>query len=98
MPTIAEIEEKGLKGRKPFRLRLLSDTKGNTADALGFLNPDTVREGVRPEAYGLPFPTTIIVDNTGIVRFVKTHRDFRERVTPDEMVAVARRIRVEKTK
>jgi peroxiredoxin len=96
--TIADIEQNGLKGKKPFRLRLLSDGKGDTANALGFLNPDTVKEGVRPEAYGLPFPTTIIVDNTGIVRFVKTHRDYRERVTPEEMVLVARKIRVETTK
>jgi peroxiredoxin len=95
--TIAKIEKEGLKGKKPFRLRLVSDPKGRMADALGFLNPDSVKEGVRPEAYGLPFPTTIIVDNRGIVRFVKTHRDFRERVTPDEMIEVARKIRVETT-
>jgi peroxiredoxin len=95
--TIAKIEKDGLKGKKPYRIRLLSDPKGDTADALGFLNPDTVREGVRPEAYGLPFPTTIIVDARGIVRFVKTHRDFRERVKPEEMIAVARRIKVETT-
>jgi peroxiredoxin len=95
--TLADIEANGLDGKKPFRLRLLSDPKGRTADALGFLNPDTVKEGVRPEAFGLPFPTTIIVDNRGIVRFVKTHRDYRERVTPREMIEVARKIRVETT-
>jgi peroxiredoxin len=95
--TIADIEANGLEGKKPFRLRLLSDPKGETADALGFLNPDTVKTGVRPEAFGLPYPTTIIVDNRGTVRFVKTHRDYRERVKPEEMIAIAQRIRVETT-
>ena len=50
-------------------------------------NPDTVRKGTPPDAFGLPFPTTIIVDQRGVVVFVKTHGDFRERVKPEEMMA-----------
>jgi peroxiredoxin len=95
--TIATIEkDKALKG-KPFSLRLLSDPKGETADKLGFLNPETVKKGVPDDQFGLPFPTTIIVDNRGVVRFVKTHLDYKVRVKPDEMLTVAKKIRVELT-
>jgi peroxiredoxin len=95
--TIATIEkDKALKG-KPFALRLLSDPKGETVDKLGFLNPETVKKGVPDDQFGLPFPTTIIVDNCGIVRFVKTHLDYKVRVKPEEMLTVAKKIRVELT-
>jgi peroxiredoxin len=88
--TLAKIAAEGLKDRKPFKVRLLSDPEGRTADQLGFLNPDTVKAGVRPEAFGLPFPTTIIVDPQGIVRFVKSHGDVTNRVKPEEMLRVVR--------
>jgi peroxiredoxin len=89
--TLAKVETDGIKDRKPFKVRLLSDAQGKTADKLGFLNPDTVKPGVRPEAFGLPFPTTIVVDARGIVRFVKSHGDVRDRVKPEEMVAIVRK-------
>ncbi|HVG93982.1 MAG TPA: redoxin domain-containing protein [Planctomycetota bacterium] len=89
--TLAKIGTEGMKDRKPFKLRLLSDAGGKTADKLGFLNPDTVKPGVRAEAFGLPFPTTIVVDSHGIVQFVKTHGDVRERVKPEEMMAIVRK-------
>ena len=89
--TIAGIEKAGLKGRQPFRLRLLSDPKGTQADRLGLLNPDSVKAGVRPEAFGLPYPTTIIVDEKGIVRFVDTHLDFRDRTKLDVVLAEIRK-------
>jgi peroxiredoxin len=95
--TIGAIEKEGKLKGKPFALRLLSDPKGETADKLGFLNPETVKKGVPEDQFGLPFPTTIIVDNRGIVRFVKTHLDYKVRVKPDEMITVAKRIRVELT-
>ena len=95
--TLTEIERDGLKGRKPFRLRLLSDPKGDTADMLGVLNPDTVKPGTPADQFGLPFPTTFIVDGKGIIRFVKTHGDHRERVKPDEMLAIATRLRLEQS-
>ncbi len=89
--TIAGIEKNGWKERKPFALPLLADPEGRQADRIGVLNPDTVRKGTPADAYGLPFPTTIIVDKDGFVRFVKTHGDFRERVKPDEILAEARK-------
>ncbi len=86
---IQEIEQNGLKEKKPFRLRLLSDPSGKVADALGVLNEDSVKPGTQPDRYGLPHPTTIIVDGTGIVRFVKTHGDIRDRVKVEEMLDIA---------
>jgi len=95
--TIAKVESDGLKDRKPYRVRLLADPEGKTADKLGLLNPETVKPGTAPDAFGLPFPTTIIVDGRGIVRFVKTHGDHRDRVKPEEMIAVAKKIRADAT-
>ncbi len=95
--TIADIEKSGWKERKPFLLPLLVDPEGRQAERIGVLNPDTVRPGTPKDAWGLPFPTTIMVDQAGNVRFVKTHGDFRERVKPEDMLAEARRIRLEFT-
>ncbi len=95
--TIAGIEKDGLKDRKPYRVRLLSDPEGKTADKLGLLNPETVKPGTAPDAFGLPFPTTIIVDGRGTIRFVKTHGDHRDRVKPEEMIAVAKKMRTDAT-
>ena len=96
--TLQGIEKNGWKERKPFLLPLLVDPEGRQADRIGVLNSDTVRPGTPKDAWGLPFPTTIIVDQAGNVRFVKTHGDFRERVKPEEMLAEAKRIRLEFTK
>ena len=95
--TLQGIDRDGLKGKKPFRLRLLSDPNGNTADMLGVLNPETVKPGTPADQIGLPFPTTFIVDAKGIIRFVKTHGDHRERVKPEQMLAIATRLRLEQT-
>lgn len=97
LETIADIEKNGWKDRKTFAIPLLSDPEGRQADRIGVLNPDTVRKGTPPDAFGLPFPTTIIVDQNGVVRFVKTHGDFRERVKPEEMLAEAKKMRLEFT-
>ena len=95
--TLTKIETSGWNERKPFKTRLLSDPEGRQADRIGVLNPDTVRKGTQPDAFGLPFPTTIIVDQNGTVRFVKTHGDYRERVKIEDMVAEAKKIRLEFT-
>ena len=60
-------------------------------------DPETVKKGVPADQFGLPFPTTIIVDNRGVIRFVKTHLDYKVRVKPEEMLAIAKQIRVEMT-
>lgn len=91
--TIAKIAKDGLKDKKPYRVPLLSDPEGKTADKLGVLNPESVKPDAPKDAFGLPFPTTIIVDGKGIIRFVKTHGDHRDRVKPEEMIAVAKKIR-----
>lgn len=86
---LADIEKNGLKDKKPFRLRLLSDPGGRMADALGVLNEDSVKKDTPSDRYGLPHPTTIIVDGLGIVRFIKSHGDIRDRVKVEEMLDVA---------
>ena len=91
--TSAKIAKDGLKDKKPYRVPLLSDPEGKTADKLGVLNPESVKPDAPKDAFGLPFPTTIIVDGKGIIRFVKTHGDHRDRVKPEEMIAVAKKIR-----
>ena len=90
--TIAAIEkDKALKSNKPFTLRQLSDPKGAGTDVLGFLNPDAGGPGAAPDAERLPLPTTIVVDERGIVRFVESHLDFRVRTKLDLMLAEVRK-------
>jgi peroxiredoxin len=89
---IAAIEKDGLKGRKPFRVRILADPKGTQADKLNVLNFETVKPGTAADAFGLPHPTTIVVDTKGIIRLFDTHEDFRDRTKLDEIFAVIKRI------
>ena len=51
-----------------------------------------MKPGTAPDAYGLPYPTTIVVDTKGIIRFVDTHEDFRDRTKIDQILPVVKRI------
>ena len=44
-------------------------------------------EAVGSEIEGVPHPATIIVDTDGIVRFVNVWVNYRERTTPEEILA-----------
>jgi len=91
--VIAAIEKDGLKGKKPFKVRLLSDPKGAQGDKLGVMNPEYATASTKPELYGLPHPTTIVVDQAGVIRFIETHEDYKNRTKVDEIIAAVGRAR-----
>ncbi len=54
----------------------------------GLTNPDTTRE----ERKGLPHPATIIVDKTGVVRFINIWVNYRKRTLPAMIIEELRKI------
>jgi peroxiredoxin len=51
-------------------------------EAYGLTNPDFRR----PEQKGIPYPTTILVDKQGVVRFVNVWINYKERTTPETIL------------
>jgi peroxiredoxin len=92
---LVEIDKDGFKApggvKKPLKVKLLVDPKGDAADALGVLNPETVTPGTSADRFGLPFPTTIVLDKDGFVVFVDTHSDFKDRTKVPEIIAAVKR-------
>ena len=72
---------------------LLSDPKGSQGDKLGVMNPEYATASTKPELYGLPHPTTIVVDQAGVIRFIETHEDYKNRTKVDEIIAAVGRAR-----
>ena len=91
--VIAAVEKDGLKGKKPFKVRLLSDPRGAQGDKLGVLNPEYAQPSTKPDLFGLPHPTTIVVDQAGVIRFIEMHEDFKNRTKVDEIIAAVGRAR-----
>lgn len=54
----------------------------------GLTNPDTSREDMK----GIPHPATIIVDRTGIVRFINVWVNYRERTSPVTIIEELKKI------
>ncbi len=54
----------------------------------GLTNLDTGRE----EMKGIPHPATIIVDKTGVVRFINVWVNYRKRTSPATIIEELRRI------
>ena len=74
--TRAFVEELGLGARILF----LSDPRSRLIRALGILkqNPENIEKGV-------PHPTTLLVDETGIVRFVDVRENFHFWLDPSTL-------------
>lgn len=52
-------------------------------DTYGLTNPDVSRESMQ----GIPHPATIIIDKEGTVRFVNVWVNYKERTSPDTILA-----------
>ena len=74
-------------------MRLLSDPKGAQGDKLGVMNPEYAQPSTKPDVFGLPHPTTIVIDQAGVIRFIETHEDFKNRTKVDEIIAAVGRAR-----
>ena len=72
---------KALKKRLQSSLTFLSDRDGVLLDALN------IRHRGVPGAGDIAFPTAILVDGGGIVRWTYQSDTYRERATPDQIFA-----------
>ena len=72
--TLRFIDENGLRDRVEF----LSDPESAAIDALGIHKPDP-----EPMEEGVPHPTTYLLDERGVVRFVDIREDFHIWLDPE---------------
>ena len=70
---------KRLKERLESDLTFLSDAEGELLDALG------IRHVGAHEGRDIAYPTQVLVDSNGIVRWTYETDDFRRRAHPDEV-------------
>ncbi len=54
-------------------------------ETYGILNPDGLEN---PDRAGIPHPTTVIIDPSGIIQWKETWVNFRDRTSPETMLAV----------
>lgn len=71
-----------LKQRLESRIRFLSDPEGRLLDAIGIRH----REG-RADGGDIAFPTAVLVDRGGIVRWIFHADTYRQRAHPDDVFA-----------
>ena len=70
------------------KVTLLADPELAVTRQYGLLNhPGIAPGGIRP----LPIPTTILVDATGVVRWIDQATDYQVRSHPDRVLAAIRR-------
>jgi peroxiredoxin len=70
---------KGLKQRLKSSFTFLSDAEGVLLDELGIRHRDSPRYG------DIAFPTAILVDAKGIVRWTYETETYRQRARPEEV-------------
>jgi peroxiredoxin len=70
---------KRLKERLECDFTFLSDSEGNLLDALGIRH----RDGV--PGRDLAFPTAVLVDSEGVVRWTFESETYRQRAHPEEI-------------
>ena len=71
-----------LKNRIRSRFTFLSDPDGALLDTLGIRH-----RGGRNDGADIAFPTAVLVDTTGTVRWTFQSDTFRERARPEEVFA-----------
>ena len=78
-----------LKRRLRSRFTFLSDPDGVLLDALGIRH-----HAGRTDGADIAFPTAVLVDATGTVRWTFQSDTFRERARPEEVFAALATLRV----
>ena len=66
-----------LRDTEGLTFPVLLDPAANTIKAYGLYNVDSDR--------GIPHPTALIIDKNGLVRYVRTDEDYRERPSIEEL-------------
>ena len=69
-----------LAKKQKLTFPLLADPDGETLIAWGLRNPAI-------DAKPVPHPTAIAIDAEGVIRYLRTDEDFRERPAPEELLA-----------
>jgi len=83
--TPAEIREG--RGKHGCRATMLSDPDLEVTDRYGLRNPTNLTpKGVR----GMPVPTTFLVDDRGVVRWIDQSENYQVRSSPDRVLAAIR--------
>ena len=67
---------------------LLSDEGSKTIDAYGIRNQEATGQFA-----GIPHPTTLIVDEKGVIRARLFHEGYKERHTSEELIKAVKQIR-----
>ena len=73
---------KRLKDRLRSRFTFLCDTEGTLLDALNIRH-----QGAMPDGGDIAFPTAVLVDGRGIVRWTFQSDTYRERARPEAIFA-----------
>ena len=78
---------RALKERLKSRFTFLSDPRGTLLDALGIRHRDGTGEGK-----DIAFPTAILVDGQGVVRWTYQSDTYRQRARPEDIFAAVKRL------
>ena len=70
-------------GRGELGISLLFDPRGATVDRYGLRDPEYAGK----ELDGVPRPSVFVLDQRGVVRWVKIETDYRERPSIEEISA-----------
>jgi peroxiredoxin len=70
-------------GRGPVKFRMLSDPDHRVIDSYGLADP----RYARLDYFGIPYPTTYVIDATGRVRWARIDRDYTQRPPNSEIRA-----------
>lgn len=89
--VLAGFEKNGIKKVKPpISVRLFSDKDGGQADLLCVLNPDSTKQGVPAAERNVAYPTTIVVDTKGMIRFIETNQKYAQRASIDYVLGAVK--------
>ena len=80
-------ESESLRKKAGYTFLFLSDPDAEVIRRYDLLHP-----GAGVDGHDIARPAEFLVDSSGVVRWVNLTGDFRERATPDELLAAVRQL------
>ena len=77
---------KAKRGKHGLQAIMLSDRQLEVIDELGIRNQG-FHSGIPGEAKALPIPTTVLIDASGMVRWIDQQANYQQRSDPDMVKA-----------
>ena len=74
--------------RRKIAFPLLSDPDSKTISAYGLLNQEA-----KGKAAGIPYPGTMVLDRDGVIRAKLFLEGYKERSTPEDLIAAAKEVK-----